>query len=124
MRFKQPSSHPIVKAHATDIGHDVASMAIQTFGGMGYIKETGIEQNLRDAKIAQIYEGTNGIQAIDLMMRKLTLDGVAEHFIEQMKAFDALTPTAKTLHEITQKLRNAIESGQAEKALFVAHYRI
>ena len=66
---------PVAKAFSTDIGVDVASIGIQVHGGMGYIEETGAAQFLRDARIAPIYEGTNGIQAIDLVQRKLPLDG-------------------------------------------------
>lgn len=64
---------PIAKAFSTDIGNEVASLGIQVHGGMGYIEETGAAQFLRDARIAAIYEGTNGIQAIDLVQRKLGL---------------------------------------------------
>ncbi len=60
---------PIAKAFATDAGVDVASMGIQVHGGMGFIEETGAARYLRDARIAPIYEGTNGIQAIDLVTR-------------------------------------------------------
>jgi alkylation response protein AidB-like acyl-CoA dehydrogenase len=66
---------PLAKAWATDIGCEVASLGIQVHGGMGYIEETGAAQHLRDARIAPIYEGTNGIQAADLVGRKLGLDG-------------------------------------------------
>ena len=66
---------PLAKAWATDIGCEVASLGIQVHGGMGYIEETGAAQHLRDARIAPIYEGTNGIQAADLVSRKLGLDG-------------------------------------------------
>ncbi|MCC0044719.1 MAG: acyl-CoA dehydrogenase [Brucellaceae bacterium] len=69
---------PIAKAFSTDIGVEVASMGVQVHGGMGYIEETGAASLLRDARIAPIYEGTNGIQAIDLVMRKLPLSG-GEH---------------------------------------------
>ena len=62
---------PIVKALLTDIGCEVASLAIQVYGGHGYIRDNGVEQYLRDARITQIYEGTNGIQALDLVGRKL-----------------------------------------------------
>ncbi|WP_026606231.1 acyl-CoA dehydrogenase [Methylocapsa acidiphila] len=64
---------PVAKAFSTDIGSEVASLGIQVHGGMGYIEETGAAQFLRDARIASIYEGTNGIQAIDLVHRKLGL---------------------------------------------------
>ena len=66
---------PLAKAWGTDVGCDVASLGVQVHGGMGYIEETGAAQHLRDARIAPIYEGTNGIQAADLVGRKLGLDG-------------------------------------------------
>jgi alkylation response protein AidB-like acyl-CoA dehydrogenase len=65
---------PLAKAWGTDVGCEVASLGIQVHGGMGYIEETGAAQHLRDARIAPIYEGTNGIQAADLVGRKLGLD--------------------------------------------------
>ncbi|MGE0211392.1 MAG: acyl-CoA dehydrogenase [Parvibaculaceae bacterium] len=64
---------PVAKAWSTDIGEEVATLGIQVHGGMGYIEETGAAQHLRDARICRIYEGTNGIQAIDLVTRKLPL---------------------------------------------------
>ncbi|MEG3155054.1 acyl-CoA dehydrogenase [Sphingomonas sp. RB1R13] len=66
---------PLAKAWATDVGCEVASLGVQVHGGMGFIEETGAAQHLRDARIAPIYEGTNGIQAADLVGRKLGLDG-------------------------------------------------
>ncbi|SIP98292.1 acyl-CoA dehydrogenase [Rhizobium sp. RU35A] len=69
---------PIAKAFATDVGVDVASLGIQVHGGMGFIEETGAARLLRDARIAPIYEGTNGIQAIDLVVRKLPLSTGAQ----------------------------------------------
>ena len=68
---------PVAKAFSTDIGSEVASLGVQVHGGMGYIEETGAAQHYRDARIAAIYEGTNGIQAIDLVTRKLSLAGGA-----------------------------------------------
>ncbi|MEX0954475.1 MAG: acyl-CoA dehydrogenase family protein [Rhizobiaceae bacterium] len=79
---------PIAKAFSTDIGVEVASLGLQVHGGMGYIEETGAAALLRDARIAPIYEGTNGIQAIDLVMRKLPLSG-GEHvhgYIAELRA--------------------------------------
>jgi alkylation response protein AidB-like acyl-CoA dehydrogenase len=76
---------PVAKAFSTDVGNEVASLGIQVHGGMGYIEETGAAQLFRDARIAAIYEGTNGIQAIDLVTRKLPLEGgavVASHIDE------------------------------------------
>jgi acyl-CoA dehydrogenase len=68
---------PVAKAFSTDIGNEVASLGVQVHGGMGYIEETGAAQYYRDARIAAIYEGTNGIQGIDLVTRKLPLAGGA-----------------------------------------------
>ncbi|MGH1404053.1 MAG: acyl-CoA dehydrogenase C-terminal domain-containing protein [Alphaproteobacteria bacterium] len=62
---------PIVKAYQTDMGSEVANLMVQVYGGHGYIHEWGVEQYVRDARIAQIYEGTNGIQALDLVGRKM-----------------------------------------------------
>jgi 3-(methylthio)propanoyl-CoA dehydrogenase len=66
---------PLLKAWGTDIGVEVASLGVQVHGGMGFIEETGAAQHYRDARIAPIYEGTNGIQAADLVTRKLGLQG-------------------------------------------------
>ncbi|KQM27737.1 MULTISPECIES: acyl-CoA dehydrogenase [unclassified Sphingomonas] len=68
---------PLAKAHGTDIGCEVASFGVQVHGGMGYVEETGAAQYYRDARITPIYEGTNGIQAADLVGRKLVGDGGA-----------------------------------------------
>src|SRR5271169_6583906 len=66
---------PIAKAFSTDIGNEVTSLGVQVHGGMGFIEETGAAQHYRDARITQIYEGTNGIQSIDLVTRKLAANG-------------------------------------------------
>jgi hypothetical protein len=62
---------PLIKAWGTDVGMEVTSLGVQVHGGMGYIEETGAAQHWRDARIPPIYEGTNGIQAADLVTRKL-----------------------------------------------------
>lgn len=62
---------PLVKSYLSEVGHDTAQMAVQVYGGHGYIRENGVEQYARDARIAMIYEGANGIQALDLVGRKL-----------------------------------------------------
>ena len=86
---------PITKAWVSDLGVELTSIAIQVYGGMGYVEETGVAQYMRDARIAPIYEGTNGIQALDLMFRKLPLDngqamqrllGDVNQVIEEMKS--------------------------------------
>jgi len=66
---------PVIKGYVTDLGYECATKAQQVFGGHGYIRETGVEQYVRDARIAMIYEGANGIQAMDLIGRKLPRDG-------------------------------------------------
>jgi alkylation response protein AidB-like acyl-CoA dehydrogenase len=71
---------PIAKAFSTDIGNEVAYLGVQVHGGMGFIEETGAAQHYRDARITPIYEGTNGIQAIDLVTRKLGVNGGASVF--------------------------------------------
>lgn len=87
---------PIAKSFSTDAGVDVASLGIQVHGGMGFIEETGAARYLRDARIAPIYEGTNGIQAIDLVTRKLPLSGGAQvdGFIGELK-------------QVVERVRNA-----------------
>ena len=78
---------PLAKAHGTDLGNEVASLGVQVHGGMGYIEETGAAQHFRDARITPIYEGTNGIQAADLVGRKLAMDngGTLLGLIGQMR---------------------------------------
>jgi hypothetical protein len=68
---------PIAKAFSTDIGNEVTYLGVQVHGGMGFIEETGAAQHYRDARITSIYEGTNGIQSIDLVTRKLSANGGA-----------------------------------------------
>jgi alkylation response protein AidB-like acyl-CoA dehydrogenase len=79
---------PLSKAFATDIGNEVASLGVQVHGGMGFIEETGAAQHYRDIRIAAIYEGTNGIQAIDLVTRKIGLASgeVVKREIADMRA--------------------------------------
>jgi alkylation response protein AidB-like acyl-CoA dehydrogenase len=79
---------PVAKAFSTDIGIEVASLGVQVHGGMGFIEETGAAQHLRDARIAAIYEGTNGIQSIDLAMRKVPMAGgaVVRAYLDELRA--------------------------------------
>jgi alkylation response protein AidB-like acyl-CoA dehydrogenase len=81
---------PISKAWCTDLGVELTSMGLQVHGGMGYVEETGVAQYLRDSRIAPIYEGTNGIQAIDLVARKVPMrdGGVVADLLAQMEALD------------------------------------
>jgi acyl-CoA dehydrogenase len=124
---------PVVKAWCTDIGVEMASLGLQVHGGMGFVEETGAAQYYRDSRIAPIYEGTNGIQAIDLVIRKLPLDGGAavtslitemtdvlddmnDH--EQLASFrDRLTEAFQGLADTTAWLGDRLEEGDFRSAL-------
>ncbi len=101
----------MAKAWCTDMGVEVTSLAIQIWGGMGFIEESGVPQHYRDARITTIYEGTNGIQAMDLVGRKLGLRGgtaVLELF-DTMAAIDAeLAAGGSELAEIRSALADAL----------------
>ncbi|WP_445774088.1 acyl-CoA dehydrogenase C-terminal domain-containing protein [Shewanella sp.] len=94
---------PVSKAFLTDRGLDATIMGQQVFGGHGYIRETGIEQFVRDTRIAQIYEGTNGIQAIDFLGRKITHDNVATltEFVAEVNASLAELSQVNPAHKAT-----------------------
>ena len=79
---------PIAKAFGTDVGCEVTSLAMQVFGGMGYIEETGIAQFWRDVRVTAIYEGTNGIQAMDMVGRKLA-DGTPSDVVRNAEVVEA-----------------------------------
>ena len=108
---------PISKAWSTDRANDVTSIGVQVHGGMGYIEETGAAQHMRDARIAAIYEGTNGIQAMDLVGRKLQGDGGAavRAFIQNVKeqAIIAKAGKREELHHIGERLLEAVEALEA-----------
>ncbi|HEX5933633.1 MAG TPA: acyl-CoA dehydrogenase [Pseudorhizobium sp.] len=126
---------PIAKSFATDVGVDVASLGIQVHGGMGFIEETGAARYLRDARIAPIYEGTNGIQAIDLVTRKLPLSEGSQvaGFIGELKQIaertagsndarfgataDRLRSSIEDLEEATAWLLKAQADGRTSEAL-------
>ena len=120
---------PITKAWISDLGVELSSMAIQIYGGMGYVEETGVAQYLRDSRIAPIYEGTNGIQALDLMFRKLPLDngqamqrllGDVQKVIDEMKEDDEIISSmaeklekeVTTLSEVTLWLGSRMLEGE------------
>jgi len=105
---------PVAKAFSTDIGIEVASLGVQVHGGMGYIEETGAAQHFRDARIAAIYEGTNGIQALDLVARKVPLEGgktVVLYLDELRRTIDAVRASnAPVLGETAARLGEAVDS--------------
>jgi 3-(methylsulfanyl)propanoyl-CoA dehydrogenase len=111
---------PIVKAWSTDNAIDIASLGIQVHGGMGFIEETGAAQHLRDARITSIYEGTNGIQAADLIGRKVARDrgDAIRRVIADMRGVEAeldrarsetLSAVAGRLHDGVAALERAVE---------------
>lgn len=113
---------PVAKAFSTDIANEATSLAVQVFGGMGYIEETGVAQLMRDARICAIYEGTNGIQAIDLVGRKLAMsDGAAmRREIEDMRAIArdsdhaALAEAVEALAEASDYMARAMRESPAQ----------
>src|SRR5690554_985123 len=127
---------PVVKAWCTDLGVEMTSVGIQVHGGMGFIEETGVAQHYRDARIAPIYEGTNGIQAIDLVLRKLPLEGgdaVSRHIsgmtdvMDRMHAHpdlevfrDRLTSAIQGLVDTTEWLSARLGAGETDLVLAAA----
>lgn len=115
---------PVLKAYQTDMGFEVASLAMQVYGGHGYIWEHGVEQYARDARIAMIYEGTNGIQALDLVGRKMgqgygrllrRFFHPVQHFIEAHQADESLQefifPLAKAFSKLQQATATVAQKG-------------
>ena len=104
---------PVVKGWSTETGIEVASLGVQVHGGMGFIEETGAAQHLRDARITTIYEGTTGIQANDLIGRKIAREGgaTAKAWLAQLARFDA--ELAKSRNADIAELRQALAKGAA-----------
>ncbi len=103
---------PLSKSWCTDLGVELTSTALQVHGGMGYVEETGVAQHMRDARIAPIYEGTNGIQAIDLVMRKLPSGGggVVHGLIDELASVElpsSMADLAAPLHAAYDAARGA-----------------
>jgi hypothetical protein len=108
----------VVKAFSSDIGSEMANLGVQVLGGHGYIREHGMEQYIRDARIAQIYEGTNGIQALDLVGRKLTafdgrylqqFFGPIDEYLKQNSSNPYLRSFVQPLNDACAKLKSATE---------------
>jgi alkylation response protein AidB-like acyl-CoA dehydrogenase len=107
---------PVTKAWGTDLGVELSSLALQVHGGAGYIEETGAAQHYRDARIAPIYEGTNGIQAIDLVTRKLPMRGgavVAEFFARIDTTVAAVAAAGAPLASIRNNLADGVATLRA-----------
>ncbi len=102
---------PVVKALFTDLGFEVTSTALQCYGGHGYIRDHGMEQYVRDARISMVYEGTNGIQALDLVGRKLPQDGgrLFTRFLDPVLEFIDANGDDPALEPFIQKLQTSLE---------------
>ncbi len=113
---------PLAKAHGTDIGNEVASLGIQVHGGMGYVEETGAAQYFRDARITPIYEGTNGIQAADLVGRKLSLDngGAFAALVADMRA-EAEHPDLIALIDAVDTIAHRLATADADDKLAASY---
>ena len=117
---------PVVKGWGTEVGSETAALGVQVHGGMGYIEETGAAQYMRDAKIAEIYEGTNGIQANDLIGRKLTRDGgeTAKSFIATMRNLDReLAAAGGELAQLRTALHDGLSALEAATAWVLVKQR-
>jgi len=101
---------PIAKAHFTDMGFESANLAIQTYGGHGFIRENGVEQLARDARITMLYEGANGVQALDLVGRKLPMKGgrPAQRLLGEINGFISAHKDDAALKEFVDPLEKAI----------------
>jgi alkylation response protein AidB-like acyl-CoA dehydrogenase len=113
---------PVVKGWLTEVGMELASLGVQVHGGMGFVEETGAAQYLRDARIAPIYEGTNGIQAQDLVSRKLGRDGGAA--MEALLAeIDETLAAASDMPELTGPLAAALAELRHSTATILANWQ-
>jgi 3-(methylsulfanyl)propanoyl-CoA dehydrogenase len=115
---------PISKAWCTDLGVDVASIGLQVHGGVGYVEETGVAQYWRDSRIAPIYEGTNGIQAIDLVTRKMPMrdGGVVTDLLAQIEALDReLAAAGPELAGIRSALASAVTAVREATDWIMSH---
>ena len=112
---------PVVKAWNTDLGVEIASLGIQVHGGMGFVEETGAAQHWRDARIAPIYEGTNGIQAMDLAFRKVARDGgkAMAALIDEMRP-DLAGEAAPALSALERATSFMAQAGRDKPALVAA----
>ena len=113
---------PILKSFASEKGFDTCVKSMQVFGGYGYTREYPIEQLVRDCKITSIYEGTNGIQAMDLVGRKLDMkDGkVFEDIITEIRGTTAIAMESRQLVKLAEKLEAAVQSYEKTKDLMTA----
>jgi alkylation response protein AidB-like acyl-CoA dehydrogenase len=109
---------PVVKALFTDLGYEASNMAVQVYGGHGYIREHGVEQYVRDCRISQLYEGTNGIQALDLVGRKLPahMGRYLRRFFHPVSEFIAANKDDKAVGKLVEQLERAFGALQLSTA--------
>jgi hypothetical protein len=115
---------PITKGWCTDVGVEITSTAVQVFGGMGFIEESGVAQHFRDMRIAPIYEGTNGIQAMDLVGRKLPMrmGGVMGDHLAKIKAtVDELNAVGGELGAVAASLADGVAAVETANAWIFEH---
>src|SRR5690606_10519361 len=105
---------PLSKGLCTDVGNEMTSLAVQVHGGMGYVEETGVAQHYRDARIAAIYEGTNGIQAADLVGRKLGMrgGGVVHDLLDECERHADAAAAVNGLAAFGERLHQAIDTAR------------
>lgn len=127
---------PVVKAMFTDVGSECANLGVQVLGGYGYIRDHGMEQFVRDVRVTQIYDGTNGIQALDLVRRKLNDDRLMQRFLEPALAFveaqaeepamaefvQPFSASISRLQEVNTWMRRVVASDPAEAAAAATEY--
>jgi alkylation response protein AidB-like acyl-CoA dehydrogenase len=114
---------PLVKAYGTDVGVEVTSLGVQVHGGMGYIEETGAAQHYRDARISPIYEGTNGIQAADLVGRKLGLEGggVLARLLTEIRSEAADEPQLMALVDACESVAEHLATAETDDRLAASY---
>jgi alkylation response protein AidB-like acyl-CoA dehydrogenase len=115
---------PVVKGWSTEMGQVLTSLGVQIHGGMGYVEETGVAQYLRDARITTIYEGTTGIQANDLVCRKILRDGGESlmALVADLQAFEAELANVADLLALTEGLREGRQAIEAAGAWLAANH--
>ena len=116
---------PITKAWISDLGVELSNIAIQVYGGMGYVEETGVAQYLRDARIAPIYAGTNGIQALDLTLKKIHIDEgkIVNNLFDEMISVSNELNKSDILSKLTESyqfhIKNLMESTEKVRKLMI-----
>ena len=115
---------PIVKGWCTEVAQEVATLSLQCHGGMGFIEETGIAQIFRDARIFPIYEGTNGIQSMDLVVRKIIGDNglaINELIVDMRESLSSLSPGSPLLSSQIDRFEASVDDLEKTVSLLLKH---